>query len=356
MEFFNLARYFPLGKPSFIPPFAELRKMRPVRVTQDLTLVEEEDNLEYAEELANRGITVAPVHRQPPARNFVGRQEFPRRILFEMTSKCNYMCRMCPQTNLKRPRINMPGELYRRVLDEIDYYGIEGLWLYHLGESLLHPEWRQNIAHIKNKKNLGCIWMSTNGRLLTEEYMRLVLDSNITYINFSAHAVTEETYDTVAPPGNFVPVQQNLQTLYHLKGVSKKPKPPYLHVQMIEQETTRHEVDPFIAYHYNKADIVSINMLEYVNLANNSFGNQQRDRKPLKSCTRVSRGDCFICSNGSVTLCDAAYNGEIHLGSIKDKSLHEIWNGSERRKILDLNAGGRMTEVEFCRSCTDYDI
>jgi radical SAM protein with 4Fe4S-binding SPASM domain len=97
-------------------------------------------------------------------------------------------------------------------------------------------------------------------------------------------------------------------------------------------------------------------MLEYVNLENNQFGFQQRERKPLTNCLRISRNDCFICSNGHVTLCDAAYNGEIDLGDVNKQSLYEIWNGEKRQRVLVLNKQGRMSEIEFCVSCTDYDI
>lgn len=355
MEFVDLSRYITI-KTGGIPPFSELRKMEPLWMTQELQLVEEPDNLAYAVSLAEKGNSVVPIRRRPPIALFLDRQIFPRRILFEMTSNCNFLCRMCPQQNLKRPRMDMKGEEYRRVIDEIDAYGIEGLWLYHLGESLLHPEFKENLQHIQTKRNLGVIWMSTNGRYFSDENIRLVLGSNVNYINFSMHAVTESTYNTVAPPGNFNFVQANLKKFYALKGVEALPSKPFLHCQMIEQETTKHEVDDFIRIHYRCSEIVSVNMLEYANLPNNKFGLQQRKRKPLASCTRVSRNDCFICSNGAVTLCDAAYNGEIDLGNIHEQSLFEIWNGEKRRKILDLNKQGRMDEIEFCRSCTDHDI
>ena len=356
MEFVDLSRYLPVKGPKVIPPFSELRRMQPVWLTQDLQLVQEPENVSYAKSLAEKGITVAFIRRQPPFTNFLERKEFPRRILFEMTSRCNFLCRMCPQQNLKRPRMDMPGELYRKVIDEIDHYGTEGLWLYVLGESILHPEFRENIMHISQKKNLGAIWLSTNGRYFTEDYVQLVLDSNIGFVNFSAHAVTEETYDTIAPPGNFAFVQANLETLYRIKGTSKSPKKPFLHVQMIEQETTKHEVDAFIRKHHTMAEIVSVNMLEFVNLPNNAFGTNQRERKPLTSCLRVNRNDCFIYSNGDVTLCDAAYNGALYLGNVGKETLHQIWNGERRQAILALNARKAMNEIEFCRECTDYDI
>lgn len=355
MEFTDLSRYLHVNTPKILP-FSRLRTLEPVLMTQDLAIVEEENNLEYARKLAGEGIEVAPIRRQPPLSMFIDRGNFPRRVIFEMTSNCNFLCRMCPQQNLTRPRVDMPGELYRRVIDEIDKHGVEGLWLYHLGESLLHPEFKENIRHISTKKNLGIIWMSTNGQYFTEENIRCVLASNIDYINFSMHAVTEETYKTVAPQGDFAIVQGNLETFYRLKDARNLPRKPFLHCQMIEQETTKHEVDSFIGQHYKRAEIVSVNMLEYVNLPNNIYGLKQRERKPLTSCLRVSRNDCFICSNGHVTLCDAAYNGELFLGDVNKSSLFDIWNGDERRNILELNSAGRMEEIEFCRSCTDYDI
>lgn len=355
MELLDLSRYITIDNP-IVLPFSELRRMRPVLMTQDLALVSSPDNLNYASGLAKKKITVVPITRQPAASGYLQRLTFPRRILFEMTSRCNYLCRMCPQQALKRPRIDIPGKLYRRVIDEIDSYGVEGLWLYHLGESLLHPEFSDNLRHISTKKNLGAIWMSTNGQYFSEDKIRTVLESNLSYINFSLHAVTEATYQTVTPEGNFSLVQNNLHKFFEIKGTRNLPRKPYLHCQMIEQETTKHEVDDFIRMHYSRAEIVSINMLEYAQMPNNAFGVQQRERVPLASCLRVSRNDCFIFSNGDVTLCDAAYNGELNLGNIKNETLYQIWNGKKRKEILNLNERKRMADIEFCRSCTDYDI
>lgn len=355
MELVDLGRYVDVVGAKLLP-FDVLRTMEPIELTHDLLLVDESENVERAESLAARGVAAAPVRRRPPSEVYFDRTDFPRRILFEMTSRCNFLCRMCPQQDLKRPKMDMDGAVYRRVIDEIDEHGIEGLWLYHLGESLLHPEFKRNIEHISSKRNLGVIWMSTNGQEFDSTVAQTVLDSNISYINFSAHAVTEATYKTVAPGGDFDVVQRNLNVLYDLKGPTARPTRPFVRVQMIEQETTRHEVDAFIAAHYARADMVSVNMLEYVNLPNNAFGSEQRSRPKLRACTRVSRNDCFICSNGHVTLCDAAYNGELFLGDVNKQTLYEIWNGERRAEILSLNEEGRMDSVDFCRTCTDYDI
>jgi radical SAM protein with 4Fe4S-binding SPASM domain len=355
MEMIWLGRYMDVKSP-FVPKFSEIRNMKPVFFNQDLTLEESQENMEYARSLADKGYDVVNMRRRPPAVNYVNRSSFPRRILFEMTNNCNFRCRMCAQQNMKRPHMDMDWRLYCKVVDEIDSYGTEGLWLYHLGESLLHPHFRDIVKHVSTKKNLGVIWMSTNGQYFTEENIRSVMVSAIDYVNFSAHAVTESVYKKVAPEGDFKIVQGNLEKFYELKGTSLKPYKPFVHCQMIEQEPTKDEVDPFIARHYKRAEVVSVNMLEYVNFPNNKYGAQQRKRRPLTSCLRVDRNDAYIFSNGDVTICPVASNAELWLGNVNKQTLHEIWNGKERKSILDHSAKGTMSEIEFCKPCTDYDI
>lgn len=355
MEFTDLTRYFPVND-GRIAPFSELRKMKQVLFTHSIELVQSDENIEYAKQLADQGHLVVPIRRLPQDAAYVDRNTFPRRILFEMTSRCNVLCKMCPQHGLTRPRTDMDTETYKRVLDEIDEHGVEGLWIYHLGEPLLHPNFKELLEYVSLKDNIQCKWMSTNGMLFDKERIGWVLKSKLDFVNLSVHAVSAEVYNTVVPTGDFKVVSDNLETFYAVKGTENLPKRPFLHCQMIEQDTTAHEVDAFIERHYQRADIVSVNMLEYVGLENNSFGIQQRDRKPLTNCTRVERGDCFIFSNGDVTLCDAAFNAEIKLGNIHEQSLYEIWNGEERQRLLKLNAEGKMAENSFCCTCTDYDI
>ncbi len=355
MEFVDLSRYLEVKDPK-VPPFCALRHMKRVWVTHDLQLEQTRQNIEYAQSLAVQGMVVVPIRKREPFSKYIDREDFPRRVLLEMTSRCNFRCRMCPQQNLKRPRMDMPGELYRRMVDELDEHGIEGLWMYHLGESILHPEFNINLKYISTKKNLGVIWMSTNGQFFNEDIIKTVLESNVDYINFSAHAITEETYKKVAPQGNFSTVQGNLEKLYELKGTDNLPRRPFIHCQMIEQEVTKHEVNGFIQKHYKKADIVSVNMLEYVGFEKNKYGLKQRKRKELTTCPRITRNSAFICSNGIVTPCDATYNGEICYGNIHNNTLAEIWQSKDRKKVVELNKLGKMCEINFCSSCPDHDV
>src|SRR5512138_2285839 len=113
MEFTDLSRYRTVREPRVLP-FAQLRTMQPLWMTQDLKLADEPDNIAYADQLARDGVVLVPIRKRPPAASYLDRETFPRRVIFEMTSRCNFLCRMCPQQNLKRPRMDMDGALYRK--------------------------------------------------------------------------------------------------------------------------------------------------------------------------------------------------------------------------------------------------
>ena len=104
MEFVDLSRYLEVKEPRILP-FSELRQMKMVWLTSDLQLLNEEYNLRYANSLAEDGVTVVPVRKKEPFIKYIDRDDFPRRVLLEMTSRCNFNCRMCPQQKIGRAHV-----------------------------------------------------------------------------------------------------------------------------------------------------------------------------------------------------------------------------------------------------------
>ena len=183
MEFIDLSRHLAVDNPT-VRPISELRMMKPLLVDQNLDLLDTPENLQRARELAKDGWQVVRIEKRSPKSAFADRTEFPRRVILELTSKCNFLCRMCPQNGLLRPRMHMDKEIGFKVLDELDRQGIDGLWLYHLGESILHPDFREIMDYLSAKENLGTVWLSTNGQAFTDERIRTVLESKIDFLNY----------------------------------------------------------------------------------------------------------------------------------------------------------------------------
>lgn len=349
------------GRP-IVPPFAELRALPQIKVSAALDVIDEAENAARLNEMLSRGYGLVPISRQAPTREFIGRKEFPRRFLFEMTSECNVLCRMCPRNHLLRPARHIETELYIKGLDEINSYGVDGLWLYYLGESLMHPEFRKIVRYLEGLDGIRTVWFSTNGHLMNESNTKFILDSRIDFLNYSLNATTAKTYKTVDPKGNFEIVQENYKRLVGYK--KGRPKtPPFVRLQIVEQKSTQHEVQEFIERYYQEVAIVSVNMLEYANLPKNKYGlTQDRPRDMPGYCSRLRDNRAIITADGALTLCDFAYNtderyvGEHYLGNIKEQTIYDIWNGDRRRDILQMEAERRLKEIALCRGCTDFDI
>lgn len=353
MEFLPMSRFRKITRGRF-PSFSELRTMRPVTVTMDLEVMEEPENVALLDRFAAEGVELFPIRRVVSEAR-AHRADFPSRVLFEMTSICNARCQMCPQMNLRREMIHMDGTKYKSILDELDYYGLDGLWLYHFGESLTHPQFREIIDYVGAKRNLGCIWLSTNGILMNEGHIRFLLSSALSYLNFSLQSITVENYRKIAPTSPAEKIISNLESLVREKRASLGRK-PFFRLQIIEQEHTLREIDPFLRRYFDKCDLISVNMLEHTDLEFNRMSKTLRRREERRRCTRLGRSDCFINSDGSVAVCDNAYNNELDIGNVWKNTVCEIWNGPERRRILQMNESGSLWDVPLCSECTDYDL
>lgn len=339
------------------PSFSEAKEMEPVVVDDLLDLAPLQENLERARAYAAQGVGLVPIRRRP-ARRQEADPSFPGRILLELTSRCNLRCVMCPRNQLKRPELDMPRDTALRLIDEIDAHGAEGLWLYNIGESMLHPEFADILEHCARKKNLGSIWLSTNGQELKEDLLGRLMDSPITFLNFSLNALSAESYKLISPNGDYAALLSNLHRLVEAKrSAGRSGRPPWLRIQMVDQPQVSSEIDRFLQEYGDAGDILSVNILEAFsqNVPLNVRPALARERGQ-KRCKRIDRGDAFIFSDGEVSFCDTDFNHEMSIGSVHKDSLRGIWGGAGRRGYQDLNDNGRLDEVPMCCRCLDYDL
>jgi radical SAM protein with 4Fe4S-binding SPASM domain len=331
-----------------------IKNFEKVKINQSLGLVKESENVALLKKYAGMGLKVIPI-RRVSEREWSLRKDFPNRVMLEITSRCNFNCRMCPRHNLKRPLMDFDKKLFFKVMDELDEHGVEGVWLYSLGEPILHKNWKEMVEYAGNKDSIGMIWFSTNGFAFNEDAIDFALNSKISYLNFSLHGTNEDVYDFVSPKIHYKRVRENFELL--LKKKKELGRGPILHIQMIDQEGTHGNINEFIETFYGTGEIVSINMLDYGYLPNNAYGLHQRSRPPVvKKCNRISRGDCIIASNGDVQPCDNTYNSEILLGNVGRQTVCESWNSEINKKMLELNEKGELYKIEHCSRCPDYDL
>ncbi len=334
--------------------YKELRDLAPVEVNDNLELTNSKDNVDLFQKYNRNSIALLPIKR---VSKFKQRDEFPSRVLLEMTSLCNLNCTMCPRTVLTRPQIHMEPELFKKCVDQLDEKGINGLWIYNIGESILHPQFHELLDYVSEKKNLGPIWHSSNGMNLSSSFSDMIINSNVSFMNMSVNADSNETFKKIAPTGNWDRVTTNFLNFIQLKNDSNKRR-PFSRVQIIDQECAKDDINKFFAKYYGKANIIAVNRLEAFSgdvKQNNEFAGK-REKSKEKKCNRVSRSDMFIFSNGETTFCDTDFNGKLSLGNVKNQSIQEIWTSTKRKDILKLNREKRLAEVDLCKDCMDFDL
>ena len=336
--------------------YKEFNSLSPVKVDSLLTLLDDNENVALFCEYVRQKLLLIPIQRYTPL--FIPRPDFPSRVLLEMTSRCNLNCTMCPRQNLLRDRIDMKSDLFKKAVDELDKIGINGLWIYNIGESILHPDFPELLRYVSSKNNLGPIWHSSNGQELNEYFSEMIINSKIVFMNMSVNAAKSETYKKISPGGDWEKMRLNFRNFIDLKRKLNK-RTPFARLQIIDQEQlTNGEIDEFFGMNVNIADILATNQLEAFSkdVETNIKYAIKRERPTKKSCHRVDRQDLFIFSNGETTFCDTDYNGTFSMGNVKDKSIYEVWNSDYRKKMLELNKKGRLNEVDLCKNCLDFDL
>lgn len=119
-----------------------------------------------------------PIVNQPEPPSVPG---YPRPLTsvhqIEVTSHCNLRCRYCPSPKLEQHRgqakQHMTIDTFAKALDWCRHFEAQGtqgeLSLTGIGETLLHPEWRELVAMAREALPGNFINFSTNGLLLDDE-------------------------------------------------------------------------------------------------------------------------------------------------------------------------------------------
>jgi sulfatase maturation enzyme AslB (radical SAM superfamily) len=220
---------------------------------------------------------------------------FPSAFLLELTNKCNLFCRMCPRNQMSREIKDMEFDVFKKVVDEMAQHKIEGLWLYNIGESLLHPHFFEMLEYAGKYENLHPLWLSTNGVKMTEENSAKILNSKLDFFNISLNALDENTHKKIARKPNFQLIMDNIENLLKMK---KKlgTKKPYIRVQVIDMPEMHDQIERFTKEWGPKADIISVNKLEEFSgqkeIPSNKGINQSG--KITTPCRRIDRGFLYI--------------------------------------------------------------
>ncbi|MCS6796129.1 MAG: radical SAM/SPASM domain-containing protein [Raineya sp.] len=290
----------------------------------------------------------------------------PYSISIEPTTACNLRCPECPSglRAFTRSTGVLDKTFYEKIIDELSEYVLY-LTLYFQGEPYLHPHFFDLVQYASQKKIYTAT--STNAHFLHEKNAQKTLDSGLDKLIISIDGTTQETYEQYRIGGNLKKVIQGTENLLNLrkKGNYRKPytifqflvvKPNEHQIKDIKQLAKNLGVDKVVfktaqIYDYENGSPLMPTQSKYSRYALQANGKYAIKNPLLNQCWRMWQG-CVITWDGKVVPCCFDKDATHQLGSLKERTLQEIWQSeayqSFRQKLLIARK-----EIDICRNCTE---
>lgn len=273
------------------------------------------------------------------------------------TSFCNLRCPACPtgsQAGL-RPAATLDMDLYRAFLDEVGEYLFK-LYLYNLGEPLLHKQAPEMIAYAKGRDIV--VLVSSNLSFdLTDDYCERLVRSGLDMLIVPLDGCSQETYERYRRRGSFATVRANMQKLQAVKRSLGSQSPTILWQFLIfdhnehEIDTVKREYRAWGADEYlmggaymptpAHSEGLAPSRLAQFNIYDASHQHRQMSFQALlggKACSWLY-GAAVLNANGKLSPCCYTAAEKDDFGTYTPGEFRQVWNSSPYVRARSLAAG-----------------
>ena len=305
---------------------------------------------------------IGPMHRTVV---YDGREYLmPRHVQIESVGgkgMCTARCTMCTIEDWQKPpRIMQQAEFEKFVLDLAPWKEhVDHVTLHCNGEPLMDKRLHEKVAFLKQHGFRGT-GFATNCTLLDERRARALLDAGLDTIICSIDGFTKATHEAIRHRTHFETIVQNVERFLALRderAASGRPATRVL-VRMILQDSNRHEWDDYQAFWRARLDPAKGDGVLQFPIHN--WGGQMENWQ--QNLALYGQGKVFECedlfdrlivfSDGTVSHCDADYNGFFPHGSVFEQHFLEVYNGPIFSRYRTAMQEGRLLELDHCKSCS----
>lgn len=270
-------------------------------------------------------------------------------VRFEITTKCNYSCIICPRDKITRRLETMSLLLFKRVFDKINRETAQynTITFPGMGEPLLDKGIDAKILYAKKKKTGISVLLLTNGLLLTPERFRQLEGIGVSSIRVSCYGNDAKTYmkaHGVKASRLFSRVRDNLVKISQMRRSTQ-----LLLTFNVINGVNEGIAESWINFWADKADLV-----EVWRPHNWVYGKEFRaiQSAKLKTCGRPFKGPLQVQADGTVNMCCFDFDGRLTLGDLKYQTLREIFSSPLYRKISACHKTGNFKGSGLiCENC-----
>lgn len=279
--------------------------------------------------------------------------DFPIVVCIEPTSVCNLRCVMCFQADKsfssdKKVMGFMELDLFKKVIDESVANDLCSIVIASRGEPTLHKQLPEMIAYAREKGILD-VKLNTNATRLTPELSRSLLkafgDQGVNTIVFSVDSAEKEEFERIRVGANFDKIVENISVFRKIRQEEFPNSTVRTRISMTlvtgyYQSVEKAQgfwptlVDEFAIHHANpRVDIYHHPVTE-----------------PMHWCTQLFER-LYIWYDGTVNTCDEDYKSKLSPGTLKDKSIKELWSGKVMKNYRSLHKTLEKNKLHPCDRC-----
>lgn len=259
---------------------------------------------------------------------------FPLKLDIEVTNRCNKQCSMCAfhsrSALFRFPSWDMPLELFKKIIDEGEKYGLNTLKLNYSGEPLLYPHLCEAINYAKSHGVID-IRFNTNGELLTKELMIKLIKVGLDRILFSDYG-NKNVHEKILM----------FEALKRLSGVSK----PIITIQKIVYPDMTEEDKSRWEKYWNSRGDFDLGFQEYFDYNRMPFDERESDFQCAFLWQRI-----LILANGDIYTCCGMPHKKKLVGNARTDSIKEIWDGPVMNEYRELHKNRESHKVLACVCC-----
>lgn len=277
-------------------------------------------------------------------------------LRLELSNICNHKCVFCPNSKLRRKKVEMPPELVHRLLKEGAQLGVKEVGFFMNGEPFVSSGLEEYIQYAKELDYR--VFITTNGALALPERIRKVIDSGLDSVKFSVNGGSRESYQKVHGRDDYETVMQNLAYFREYRD-EMKAKTRILASCVV----TKYIADELDAHYQNLAKYAD----DVVFYRAESFaGQMKKEVEELRidiehehlpkyalpnklPCPELFRVIC-VTAEGYLTLCCSEALNYLAILDMNEYSLKEAWHSERMCELRKQHMEGKVTGT-LCETC-----
>ena len=293
-----------------------------------------------------------------------------KQLDLELNGGCNYKCPMCPQSSGREKDFlkKLPYDLFTKIVDDANQYGLEAVSLHGSGEPTLNADFDKYVKYVK-KKQLRCVSF-TNGLKLDEELSVKLIKAGIDVLRVSCIGYDRGTYNKWMSRDEFNLVRENIKRFVELNKELKGKSDVHLYHLIINKKALKKEIEMYrknwINYTGAKAEIWLMHSWAgsdvKVNYTRDEISEEKVEKRscgrPFSPLLQVRAGG-INGHNGAVVACCMVLgkDSEAVLGHLDNKTIAEVVRGEEYKKLRKAHKEKRFNDISYCKNCDQlYDV